>query len=84
MFICKVKQKCVESNKDFVILYPREYHSLVSLLNVEQEVFKTQLSNKTSALQSAIVEIVRHSFNSRPIQTVCILTHFPDWADKFI
>lgn len=79
-FICKVKEKCAEGKEDFVSLYPREYHSLISLLDIEQELFAKQHTNTIMA----VVELVKQSLNNKPMQTMCIITHFPEWAKHIL
>lgn len=71
-FICKVKQRCSQYNKDFVFLYPKEYHSLICLLDINPEVF-------SRSVLTSVLDIVRASMDKHPIQTRCLLTHFSQW-----
>lgn len=79
-FVDLVKLKCAESKIDFVLLYPREYHSLVTFLNIHPEMFLKSSENELSVTLETVVELIKNNMASRPIQTFGILTHFPEWA----
>lgn len=78
-FIVNVKLKCVASKKDFVQLYPLEYHSLVSILDINPGCFPKISAFKASVTISNVIELIKLNLTENPVQTLCILTHFPDW-----
>jgi hypothetical protein len=78
-FICNVQLKCIESEKDFVLLYPFEYHSLVSILSINPDNFPESPIAKSSVSILSVVELIKSSLEKKPLQTLCVLTHFPAW-----
>lgn len=79
-FVDKVKTECDGNKQDFVLLYPYEYHTLVFLLDIPPEVFPEKPENVGSICLETVVELVKKNLQTKPVQTVCLLTHFPKWV----
>uniref|UniRef100_A0A1B6HA32 Uncharacterized protein n=1 Tax=Homalodisca liturata TaxID=320908 RepID=A0A1B6HA32_9HEMI len=79
-FISKVRLKCMESEIDFVLLYPAELHSIVSLLDIKPTIFPHIAASVGALTLSTVVSILRQNLEKKPMQTLCLLTHFPEWS----
>lgn len=79
-FVDKVKTECDGNKQDFVLLYPYEYHSLVFLMDIPPEAFSETPENVGSVGLETVVELVKQNLKTKPVQTFCLLTHFPKWV----
>ncbi|XP_054276174.1 uncharacterized protein LOC128995249 [Macrosteles quadrilineatus] len=78
-FIDDVRLTCIGNKKDFVLLYPIEYQSLVAVLDITPDCYPDCCSVKSSVTIATVVEIIERNISKKPVQTLCILTHFPAW-----
>uniref|UniRef100_A0A1B6GK61 Fanconi anaemia group A protein N-terminal domain-containing protein n=1 Tax=Cuerna arida TaxID=1464854 RepID=A0A1B6GK61_9HEMI len=79
-FVSKVRLKCRENKRDFVLLYPAELHSIVSLLDIKPTIFPQSTASMGSLTLSTVVSLLEQNLEKKPVQTLCLLTHFPDWS----
>uniref|UniRef100_A0A1B6LUG9 Uncharacterized protein n=1 Tax=Graphocephala atropunctata TaxID=36148 RepID=A0A1B6LUG9_9HEMI len=79
-FVSKVRTKCTEHQRDYVLLYPAELHAIVSLLDIKPTFLPHSVASGGSLTLSTVVTLLRQSLQKKPIQTLCLLTHFPEWS----